>query len=116
MSDSPITLVTLHCNGQPVPMVNCSRYRVAGCEVRCIRFGKVTLERCAACGVRDPLVFAGKPGWRGLGDAVAAAVTWLTGGRADVAQKVAATVERKKGCGCKARREALNRALPFGKA
>lgn len=56
-------------------------------------------DQCRRCGFRD--------GPRGIGDVVASIISWTPWGR----QKQAA------GCGpCKARQEALNRAMPFGGA
>lgn len=108
------------CNGKPVRMVNCSRFRVASCAARCTRFGALSEGQCDACGVRDPIVYVRKPRMRGLGDLVAACVTWLSGGKAHVVERAVAGVEsavtgKRGGCGCKARKAALNAALPFGK-
>ena len=70
--------------------------------------------------------------WRGAGDAVRSLVRILFLGRLDIAERLAGRVEAlcsrrrrevsvslpttpRRPCGCKARQQALNRALPFGK-
>ena len=73
--------------------------------------------------------YSGPP--RGLGDVVRACVRVLFLGRLDLAERLAGRVEAlwsrrrpqastpaipgaRRPCGCKARQQALNRALPFG--
>lgn len=68
--------------------------------------------------------------WRGMGDVVRSIVRVAFLGRTDVAERIAGWVERQwrnskqrgsaplpiakeGGCGCKARQQALNRAIPF---
>jgi len=70
--------------------------------------------------------------WRGAGDAVRSLARVLFLGRLDIAERLAGRVEAlwsrrrpeapvtlpttpRRPCGCKARQQALNRALPFGK-
>jgi len=130
MSDSPALIITLHCNGQPVPLVNCARYRVEACAVRCTKFGSVDLGRCSSCAMRTPIVRPDRAVWRGAGDAVRSLVRVLFLGRLDLAERLAARVEglfarpqpkapapenpgARKPCGCKSRQQALNRAIPF---
>jgi hypothetical protein len=62
---------------------------------------------------------------RGLGDLAELCVWALFLGRLDIARRLAGWVEgripsrrrpepgQRKGCGCKARKDALNRAIPF---
>jgi len=80
-----------------------------GCgKCRHIRVGgETTPDKCAACAFRvDPA--NGVWGFRGAGDVVAA-VARVTGAEAVVRKVV-------PNCRCNERREALNRAIPFGRA
>lgn len=104
--------------------MNCRHYD-NGCTLG-LYGGKPSPGVCRQCAsYRGPL--------RGAGDAVRAIVRVLFVGRTDIAERIAERIEsmrkphRKspsipvipgvpaRGCGCKRRQDALNRAIPFGK-
>lgn len=86
-------------DGKPLPTWKCNRYR--------LRHDLPPLD-AAAVGGSSPK--PRQPKIRGLGDVVAA-VTKATG-----IERVVEAVSKKTGipCGCKKRREALNKLVPFG--
>lgn len=126
------TLATITCNGQPLAVENCANFRTWKCGKHCTVFGKLNDSQCASCGLREPILTDSPSARRGAGDAVAALVTILFLGRVDIAERLAARVQAlwsrrrnqpsapgysgvpARGCGCKQRQEALNRAIPFG--
>jgi hypothetical protein len=93
------------------------------------------ISQCSKCKWRTPLVVISLPAvqphrMRGLGDLIHRIVRILFLGRTDLAERLAGRVEAlwrprrradpvsipttpRRPCGCQARREALNRALPF---
>jgi hypothetical protein len=117
----------MSCNGTPLRLHNCTRLRVESCALRCTLLGSVSDSQCAACPVRTPIMSMGradKRRIRGLGDLVELCIWALFLGRLDIAQRLASGIGRllgagrhaqaqRKGCGCKARKQALNRAIPF---
>jgi len=124
-------LAVLSCNGTSLNLHNCTRLRIAGCTPQCALLGKVTDAQCASCPVRVPIMSIAEPTarqMRGLGDLVERCIWLLFLGRLDVAQALAARMGRmfgrrrkpapqgkSSGCGCKARKDALNRAIPFNR-
>jgi hypothetical protein len=121
-------LTIILCNGKPLHVANCTRWRATDCAARCTRYGAIDGTRCQSCAVRRPIM---GERWRGLGDVVRACIRVLFLGRLDIAERLAARVEAlwsrrrpqasttaipgaRRPCGCKARQQALNRALPFG--
>ena len=129
---APIMVGVLPIGGIPLAVINCANFRASAKAQTCALGLSPSVHDCLSCVRRVPLVALDMPTapppcrrWRGLGDAVAWLVRVMFLGRVDVAQRLAAKVERKAtpgklgasgGCGCKARQEALNRAIPFGKA
>ena len=129
---APIMVGVLPIGGIPLAVINCANFRASAKAQTCVLGLSPSVHDCLSCVRRVPLVALDMPTetparrrWRGLGDAVAWLVRVVFLGRVDVAQRIAAKVERKAtpgkpggsgGCGCKARQEALNRAIPFGKA
>jgi len=124
------TLATITCNGQPLAIENCTRFRTWKCGRHCALFGELKDGQCASCGLREPILTDLPSTRRGLGDVVAMAVTILFLGRSDLAERLAARIEGlfrrrpapdpapgkpgvRKPCGCKQRQAALNRAIPF---
>ena len=102
--------------------MTCRHYR-NGCTLG-LYGGKPSPGVCRQCPS-----YSGPP--RGLGDVVRACVRVAFLGRLDIAERLAGRVEAlwgrrrnqaptpaipgaKRPCGCKARQQALNRALPFG--
>lgn len=133
---APIIVGQVLARSGTLQVVNCANWRSDGTSPSCALGLPTALKECAACKSRVPLVAfpVGSPAsmpqpipamrrrWRGLGDAVAALIRVLFLGRVDIAQRLAAKVERKAtpgkpgasgGCGCKQRQAALNRAIPF---
>lgn len=119
-------------------VISCANWRTDGTVQSCAIGLVAGLEQCAQCKSRVPLVaipmdssarmpppvpaHSARRRWRGMGDAVAALIRVLFLGRVDIAQRIAAKVERQVtpekpgasgGCGCKQRQAALNRAIPF---
>lgn len=127
------TIAVITCNGKPMALENCAHVRLSQCKATCAIFGTIAEGQCASCGLRQPILSDSPHRMRGLGDLVAAAVTLLFLGRSHIAYRIAGRVEgwlgirreaaaapdapRKpraaRGCGCKARQAALNRAIPF---
>lgn len=118
----------MSCNGVPLRLHNCTRMRVDACALRCTLLGPVTDSQCAACPIRTPVMSMGKARRRrirGIGDLAELCAWALFLGRLDIAHRLAGWVEglmpsrrrpqagQRKGCGCKARKAALNRAIPF---
>jgi len=121
--DTPLMIGAHACGNMPLTVINCRRWRAQDCKATCAaRPSGPTVLQCAECPVRLPIV--GRARLRGLGDLVAWAVFLLFLRRLDIAERTGAWVARKApsmpmpvrgtGCGCKARQEALNRAIPFG--
>ena len=121
-------LTIILCDGKPLQVANCTRWRAHGCAARCTKFGAIDGTRCQSCQLRKPIM--GEGGMRGLGDLVRACVRILFLGRLDIAERLAGRVEAlwsrrriqasapaipgaKRPCGCKARQRALNNLLPF---
>ena len=133
MRHSPPLLGAMPAAGGLLHVVNCANYRNDGTAMSCAIGLPAGLSRCAACADRLPLVsltLGGAPaqspqGMRGAGDVVERMARLAFLGRLDIAQRLAAWVEgmlpsrrrpesgKRRGCGCKARKEALNRAIPF---
>ncbi len=122
MSESPLMLGAHACGDMPLTVINCRRWRARDCKATCAaRPSGPTVLQCAECPVRLPIV--GRARLRGMGDLVAWLVFLVFLRRLDIAERVGAWAARKapaspasgrrKGCGCKARQEALNRAIPF---
>ena len=120
-------LTIILCNGKPLHVANCTRWRGTDCSARCTRYGAIDGTRCMSCPVRRPIM---DERLRGLGDLVRACVRVLFLGRLDIAERLAGRVEAlwsrrrnqaptpaipgaKRPCGCKARQRALNDLLPF---
>ena len=117
-------------NSSSLVVINCRRWRERNCVGCCIaRPHGVTIDGCRECAIRKPI--AGRNPLRGVGDIVTYAVFVLFLGRLDIAERLAARAEAlwarararkdtpanpgaKGGCGCKARQQKLNAALPFG--
>lgn len=125
-------LTIIGCDGKSLHVANCTRWRADGCLARCTKFGKLSKDQCATCAIRVPVMRFEPAGIRGLGDLVQRMVRILFLGRLDIAERLAGRVEalwearRRKAsvslpvaqsrpCGCKARQQALNDLLPFGK-
>lgn len=121
-------LTVILCNGKPLTVANCTRWRATDCASRCTKFGPIDATRCASCAMRRPVM--GEHRMRGLGDLVRACVRVLFLGRIDIAERLAGRVEAmwsrrrtetsipvipgaKRPCGCKARQRTLNQLLPF---
>ena len=121
-------LTVILCNGKPLQVANCTRWRATDCMSRCTKFGAIDAARCASCSIRRPVM--GERRMRGLGDLVRACVRVLFLGRIDLAERLAARVEAlwsrrrpqasapvipgaKRPCGCKSRQQRLNQLLPF---
>ena len=127
MGDTPLMIGAHVCGDRPLTVINCRRWRAVGCRVTCAaRPSGPTLAECAECPVRLPIV--GKARMRGMGDLVAWLAFLLFLRRLDIAERVGAWIWRRRtrqaqpapqgkagGCGCKARQEALNRAIPFNR-
>ena len=120
-------LTIILCNGKPLQVANCTRWRATDCAPRCTRYGAIDGTRCQSCPIRRPVM--GEP-MRGLGDLVAACIRVAFLGRLDIAERLAGRVRalcsRRRidtstpaypgvsgGCGCKARQQRLNQLLPF---
>ncbi len=137
---APIVVGVMPVGRHPLPVINCAKFRASGDVVSCMLGLSPSVSACLSCDSRIPLVTVAMPApmsqprrqMRGLGDLVAACVRVLFLGRADIAERVAARVQALwsrrrnppsapgypgvpvRGCGCKQRQEALNRAIPFG--
>jgi hypothetical protein len=135
MRHSPPLLGAMPAAGGLLHVVNCAHYRNDGTAMSCAIGLPAGLSRCMACADRQPLIAITLGGaavqqqapqrMRGIGDAVERIVRVAFLGRLDIAHRLAAWVEslvpsrrrpepaKRKGCGCKARKDALNRAIPF---
>lgn len=137
---APIMVGVMPIGGIPLAVINCANFRASAKAQTCALGLSPSVHDCLSCVRRVPLVALDMPTapppyrrWRGLGDAVAWLVRVVFLGRVDVAERLAARAQavfsRRRivqsapgkpgvsgGCGCKARQEALNRAIPFGKA
>lgn len=131
-------LGVLPIGGIALPVINCAHFRADSQRQSCIVGMSPSVAHCVACEYRVPLVTLTPPDpvqmrrCRGMGDLLHAVIRVAFLGRVDIAERMASRVEalwRKPvpqaatpgkpgpsgGCGCAARREALNRAIPFGK-
>jgi hypothetical protein len=138
VAHSPPVICAMPMAGRTLPVVNCTQYRHDGTGMSCAAGLKAGIAECSACPSRAPLVAVkmhadsiAEPTarqMRGLGDLVERCIWLLFLGRLDVAQALAARMGRMfgrrrrpapqgkaGGCGCKARQEALNRAIPFNR-
>ena len=125
--DAPLHIGTVQVRpGVELPIVDCKGWYVAGTAARCRKGLDVTA--CATCAeregrdgdLRNPPVY-------GRGDAAPARPAPVppsaqpkpverVRGLGDVVHKVTSKLGIRECGGCKKRREALNKAVPFGKA
>lgn len=127
---TPLLIGSHACGQIHLTVINCTHWRAPDCSPKCTIRASPSVVDCAQCSVRRPIV--GRERWRGMGDLLHALIRVVFLGRVDIAERMASRVEslwRKPpqpaptpgkpgpsgGCGCAARREVLNRAIPFGK-
>lgn len=135
VAHTPPVLCAFPTGTGTLAVVNCGSYRTDGKRMSCALGHEAGIAQCSRCRWRTPLVEIGLPvpksdRMRGLGDLVHRVIAFLFLGRIDIAERLAGRVEAlwrprrhtdpvslpttpRRPCGCKARREALNRALPF---
>lgn len=127
---SALLLGSHSVNGIPLTVINCTRWRAPEGKPTCSVLPNPSVVDCAGCAYRNPIV--GRHRLRGLGDLVAAFVPILTFGHVGTLQRLVAHLRASfsrrrisasapaypgvpaRGCGCKQRQAALNRAIPFG--
>lgn len=136
---APIVVGVMPVGNRALPVINCAKFRASGDAVSCMLGMSPSVSACLSCDSRIPLVTVAMPApisqprrrMRGLGDLVAACVRVLFLGRVDIAERLAERVQAlwrrrrnqpsapgysgvpARGCGCKQRQAALNRAIPF---
>ena len=135
---APIVVGVMPVGNLALPVINCAHYRAAGNAESCAAGLSPSVSACMSCDSRIPLVTVAMPApisqprrsMRGLGDLVAACIRIAFLGRIDIAERLAGRVRAlwsrhridtsapaypgvSGGCGCKARQDALNRAIPF---